>query len=125
MEIASKVQCTCWPSSAVTASPPPNYNFVNLPAATSRYPLWSDPRDRVVVTGMRDDRREVLNTTLMDAEPHHRHVLPNSSIWPFLTAVLVSIGLVGSIFSFYWYYIALTLGFFGLMGWFGVPIYLT
>ena len=63
-------------------SPPPNYNFVNLPAATSRYPLWNEPNERVVVTGMRDDRREVLVTTLMDAEPHHRYVLPSSSIWP-------------------------------------------
>ena len=24
-------------------SPPPNYNFANLPAATSRYPLWTRP----------------------------------------------------------------------------------
>ena len=37
---------------------------------------------------MRDDRREVLVTTLMDAEPHHRYVLPGPSIWPFLTAAL-------------------------------------
>ena len=54
----------------------------------------------------------------MDAEPQHRHILPNSSIWPFLTSLLVSIGLVGSIFAFSWYYIALGLGFFGLLGWF-------
>src|SRR4051794_2955566 len=99
-------------------SPPPNYNFVNLPAATSRYPLWSEPKERVVVTGLRDDRREVLVTTLMDAEPHHRYVLPSSSIWPFLTAALVSIALIGSIFQFSYYYLGLVLGFIGLLGWF-------
>jgi cytochrome c oxidase subunit I len=99
-------------------SPPPNYNFVNLPAATSRYPLWNDPKERVVVTGMRDDRREVLVTTLMDAEPHHRYVLPSSSIWPFATAVLTSIGLIGSVFQFSWYYLACVLLFIGLLGWF-------
>jgi heme/copper-type cytochrome/quinol oxidase subunit 1 len=101
-----------------TASPPPNYNFVNLPAATSRYPLWNDPKERVVVTGMRDDRREVLVTTLMDAEPHHRYVLPSSSIWPFVTAALTSIALIGSIFQFSYYYLGLVLAFIGLVGWF-------
>jgi cytochrome c oxidase subunit I len=101
-----------------TASPPPNYNFVNLPAATSRYPLWTDPKERVVVTGMRDDRREVLVTTLMDAEPHHRYVLPRSSIWPFVTAALSGIALTGSIFQFSYYYLGLLLAFVGLVGWF-------
>jgi cytochrome c oxidase subunit 1 len=100
------------------ASPPANYNFVNLPAATSRYPLWSDPKERVVVSGLRDDRREVLVTTLMDAEPHHRYVLPSSTIWPFATAVLSSVGLVGSIFNFAWYYVACAGAFVGLVGWF-------
>jgi cytochrome c oxidase subunit I len=100
------------------ASPPPNYNFLNLPAATSRYPLWSDPKERIVVSGMRDDRREVLVTTLMDAEPHHRLVLPGPSIWPFLTATLSAIGLIGSVFQFSWYYVACLLAFIGLLGWF-------
>jgi cytochrome c oxidase subunit I len=101
-----------------TDSPPRNYNFVNLPAATSRYPLWTDAKERVVVTGMRDDRREVLITTLMDAEPQHRHVLPRSSIWPFVTALLASVGLFGSIVRFSWYYVALAGAFIGLVGWF-------
>jgi cytochrome c oxidase subunit 1 len=99
-------------------SPPPHYNFVNLPAATSRYPLWSDPKERIVVTGLRDDRREVLVTTLMDAEPHHRLILPGPSIWPFLTATLTGIGLIGSVFQFSWYYLACLLAFVGLLGWF-------
>jgi heme/copper-type cytochrome/quinol oxidase subunit 1 len=100
------------------ASPPPNYNFVHLPAATSRYPLWSDPRDRVVVTGMRNDRREVLVTSLMDAEPQFKHVIPQSSIWPFLTAVLSAIGFIGAVFDFRWYYIGMLLATIGLIGWF-------
>jgi heme/copper-type cytochrome/quinol oxidase subunit 1 len=85
-------------------SPPSNYNFEFLPAATSRYPLWVAPEDRCVVTGLRNDRREVLVTTLMDAEPHHRYVLPGSSIWPFIAAVCVSIGFAGSVFN-PWYVI--------------------
>jgi cytochrome c oxidase subunit 1 len=99
-------------------SPPPLYNFVHLPAATSRYPLWNDPRDRVVVTGMRSDRREVLVTSLMDAEPQFKHVLPQSSIWPFITAVMMSIGFIGSVFDFKWYYIGMPLVAIALVGWF-------
>ena len=42
----------------------------------------------------------------MDAEPHHRYVLPGPSIWPFLTRALITIGLIGSVFQFSWYYVA-------------------
>jgi cytochrome c oxidase subunit 1 len=100
------------------ASPPANYNFVHPPCATSRYPLWTLPKERIVVTGLRRDRREVLATTLMDAEPHHRYVLPSSSIWPFVTALGTTVGLWGSIFFFSWYYAAVVLAGIGLLGWF-------
>jgi len=100
------------------ASPPANYNFVELPVATSRYPLWSKPEERAVVTGMRNDRREVLVTHLMHAEPRYRHVLPSSSIWPLLTALLTTVGLVGSVFQFQWYYVGMVLSGIGLIGWF-------
>jgi cytochrome c oxidase subunit 1 len=101
-----------------TASPPANYNFVHLPAATSRYPLWNDAKERVIVTGMRTDRREVLVTSLMDAEPQFRHVIPQSSIWPFVTAALTSVGFVGSVFDFRWYYVGMVLAAVALVGWF-------
>ncbi|HZS54709.1 MAG TPA: cytochrome c oxidase subunit I [Bryobacteraceae bacterium] len=84
------------------ASPPPNYNFEYLPAVTSRYPLWVPGADRTFVTGTRSDRREVLVTTLMDAEPHHRYILPGPSIWPLVAGICVSIGFVGSVFNA-WY----------------------
>ncbi len=99
-------------------SPPRNYNFIRPPAATGRYPLWAPLKERIAVTGLRTDRREVLVTTLMDAEPHHRYVLPHSSIWPFLAAVLITVGLVGSVFQFGWYYVGMALGAIGLVGWF-------
>lgn len=99
-------------------SPPPNYNFVRLPAATSRYPLWNEPKDRVVVTGMNNDRREVLATSLMDAEPQYKHVLPQSSIWPFVTAVCASVGFVWAMFDFRGYYLGMGLTMVALIGWF-------
>ncbi len=100
------------------ASPPANYNFEYLPVATSRSPLWVAAEDRMVVTGLRNDRREVLVTTLMDAEPHHRYVLPGSTIWPFITAVAVTIGFAGSVFN-PWYIIwGSVLTGIALIGWF-------
>jgi cytochrome c oxidase subunit I len=99
-------------------SPPRNYNFVHLPVATGRYPLWTSLRERINVTGLRTDRREVLVTTLMDAEPRHRYVLPGPSIWPFVTALLVTVGLLGSVFQFGWYYVGMVLATVGLVGWF-------
>jgi cytochrome c oxidase subunit 1 len=101
-----------------TASPPENYNFFRLPVINTRYPLWAPEEDRGVVTGMRSDRREVLVTDLMDAQPNHRYVLPRSSIFPFLSALGFSIGLAGSVIYFSGYYIAAVLGTIGLIGWF-------
>ena len=101
-----------------TESPPPPYNFENLPVVPSRTPLWTPTADRAVVVGLRDDRREVLITSVLDARPHHRMLQPRPSIWPLLTALGFSIGLAGSIFAFGWYYVASVLGMIGLIGWF-------
>jgi len=102
----------------VASSPPANYNFEFLPVATGRYPLWAAHEDRTVVTGLNNTRREVLVTTLMDAAPCFRYILPGSSIWPFVTSLLLSIGLIGSIFQFWWYYVSMGLGIIGFVGWF-------
>jgi cytochrome c oxidase subunit 1 len=101
-----------------TASPPPNYNFVYLPCATSRYPLWAASDERVVVTGLRNDRHEVLVTSVMDAEPRHRYVLPGPSIWPLLAALAVSVGFIGSVFNPRWVMPGSFLTAIALIGWF-------
>jgi cytochrome c oxidase subunit I len=99
-------------------SPPQPYNFPNLPVVTSRTPLWTPLSERAIVAGMREDRREILITSVLDAAPHHRSVQPRPSLWPMLTALGFSIGLAGSIFAFSWYYVASVLGMIGLIGWF-------
>ncbi len=99
-------------------SPPAPYNFPNLPVVTSRTPLWTPAAERSIVVGLREDRREVLITSVLDAEPHHRTVQPRPTLWPILTALGFSIGLAGSIFAFSWYYVASVLGMIGLIGWF-------
>ena len=82
-----------------TASPPPPYNFLRMPTVAGRYALWSRRDDQPEVTGLRGDRREVLVTNLLDAEPDHRDVLPGPTIWPFVLAGGVAVTFIYAIFN--------------------------
>jgi cytochrome c oxidase subunit 1 len=82
-----------------TSSPPPVYNFLEIPIVEGRHAVWERSADRPVVTGLRSDIREVLVTDVMDAEPAHRDEFPEPSIWPFLAAVATSAFFVASIFT--------------------------
>jgi cytochrome c oxidase subunit 1 len=82
-----------------TTSPPPDYNFHHLPTVSGRSPLWELGPDQPVVTGLRSDRREVLVTRLIDAEPSHREVLPGHSWVPLWLAVATGVTFVGVIFT--------------------------
>ena len=84
-----------------TESPPPVYNFLRLPVVASRSPLWEE-KDLPVVTGLALDRREVLVTAALDAEPSHREEIPGPSPWPLVTSITTSIGLIGSVFNVWW-----------------------
>jgi cytochrome c oxidase subunit 1 len=81
-----------------TASPPPVYNFAHIPVCTDREPLWRTP-EIPLVAGLRADRREVILTSLVDAEPDLRETSPPPSIWPLISALVVSVTLLGSIFT--------------------------
>jgi cytochrome c oxidase subunit 1 len=81
------------------ASPPPVYNFLELPTVNGREPLWDALPNQPVVTGVRDDIPEVLVTNSLDSEPQYRDELPGPSIWPFLTSIAVSVAFIWSIFS--------------------------
>ena len=82
-----------------TTSPPPDCNFLELPTVSSRDPLWDDPPDQPVVTGLRTDAREVLVTRMHDAEPDHRTEFPKPSIWPFISSLTVTALFIASIFT--------------------------
>jgi len=81
------------------ASPPPAGNFEVIPVVHGRYPLWQPQAEPTHVTGMSNEWREVLVTTVADAEPDHRMWLPMPSIWPFLSALATTVLFVGSIFT--------------------------
>jgi cytochrome c oxidase subunit 1 len=82
-----------------TSSPPPAGNFEFPPVVHARYPLWQARGTPSHVSGLTTRHREVLITSVADAELDHRMWLPASSIWPFLAAVAVTILFVGSIFT--------------------------
>jgi cytochrome c oxidase subunit I len=81
-----------------TASPPPSYNFAYIPVVTDREPLWQTP-ELPVATGLRTDRREVLVTSLVEAEPQMIESSMPPSIWPLVAGIVTSITLLASIFT--------------------------
>jgi len=82
-----------------TSSPPPDYNFLELPTVNGREALWDAAPRQPIVDGLRDDLREVLITNSLDADPDHRQEQPGPSAWPFWTAITTSIFFVWSVFS--------------------------
>jgi heme/copper-type cytochrome/quinol oxidase subunit 1 len=101
------------------SSPPESYNFALLRTVASRDPLWKDPVDRTaVVDGLDVKTRDVLITTLLDAQPDHRFQLGEDSIWPFLLALVVGLSFTGLIFHPIAFPIGLGASFLVLTGWF-------
>jgi cytochrome c oxidase subunit I+III len=82
-----------------TSSPPPVYNFLDLPTAGGRDPLWEQPPDQPIVTGLHEDAREVLVTKTLDADPEHREEFPKPSSWPFWCSVTVAAFFIGTVFT--------------------------
>ena len=101
-----------------TASPPPPYNFLELPVIEGRHALWDRSADAPIVVGISSERREVLVTDVMDADPAHRTRMPEPSIWQFWTAVATSAMLVTIIFTPWGLVYGAAPVFVTLVGWF-------
>jgi cytochrome c oxidase subunit 1 len=82
-----------------TQSPPPAANFDALPVVHGRDPLWETQREPNKISGLAVNQREVLVTSVLDAEPDHRVVFPTPTIWPFVSALATTVLFVGSIFT--------------------------
>jgi cytochrome c oxidase subunit 1 len=100
-----------------TSSPPPPYGFRNIPVVASRSPMWSWGEERPVAIGLREDRPEVIVTTLMDAEPDHRQELPGPSIWPLAVAAATGVMFIAVIFTPWGIPVGLALVGPALLGW--------
>jgi cytochrome c oxidase subunit I+III len=82
-----------------TTSPPPSYNFMHIPTVAGRFPLWDRDELSPVITGLMLQKREVLNTTVLEAAPDHRHELCGDSIYPFILAIAVGLTFTFGIFN--------------------------
>ncbi len=82
-----------------TSSPPPDYNFAEIPVVASRSPLWEKDFPVTVVTGLPESVPSVLVTRLHDAVPDHVALMPEPSIWPLLAAIATTILFIGTVFS--------------------------
>jgi cytochrome c oxidase subunit 1 len=82
-----------------TTSPPPPYNFRSIPVVDDRNPLWSQPGELSIASGLRADRRELLVTSVVEALPQARESSAQNSVWPFWAAIATSVMLIWSMFS--------------------------
>jgi cytochrome c oxidase subunit I+III len=101
-----------------TTSPPPPYNFLRMPTVRGRYALWTQAVDQPYVTGVRSDRKEILVTRMLDAEPDHRMEQPGPSLWPLMLALATGVTFITSIFTPWGIVIGAVCVFVALTGWF-------
>jgi hypothetical protein len=99
------------------SSPPRPYNFAFIPVVESREPMWQHPAELPAVEGLRTDVREVLVTTLLDAEPDSRHRHPEPTIWPLIAAIATAVLFITLIFTPWGAVIGTVLLFFAFIGW--------
>jgi heme/copper-type cytochrome/quinol oxidase subunit 1 len=100
------------------SSPPPSYNFLYPPVVNDSYPLWTQTEDTPVVVGLSTKHREVLLTSVVDAEPLNKHELPGPSIWPLVLALATGVTLIFGIFTPWAYPVGSALIMLALFGWF-------
>ena len=101
-----------------TTSPPPVYNYLHIPVVSGPNAVWDAAPDQPYVTGLRFDKREVLVTHTLDAEPDHREEVPGPSKWPFILSLTTTLGLAGSIFFAWWFTVGAIVSGIALIGWF-------
>ncbi len=95
------------------SSPPPPYNFAVIPTVRSRHPLWDQSRDDLFRTAVPAAQaavavgaggnghgdglspRQTPGTTLLDAEPEERLLMPEDTYYPIVLAVGLLILFIG------------------------------
>ena len=51
------------------------------------------------MVGLSREKREVLNTTILDARPEHKYELAGDSIWPLCLGIVMGLTMLWFIFS--------------------------
>jgi cytochrome c oxidase subunit 1 len=102
----------------LTTSPPPSYNYQNIPVVRGRHALWELEDDTPVVTGLHTRIRESLCTTLHDAVPEHRYSINGPSIFPLLLSLVTAGTFISFMFTPWSIPIGMFCAFLVLLGWF-------
>jgi cytochrome c oxidase subunit 1 len=118
-----------------TSSPPPPYNFAEVPVVTSNIPLWVEKYPDVY--GHEPDLRESAPSPEEQPDVEHGihahhddHIhMPNPSYWPIVVALGLLFGFSGFIFTFALTFIGAAILLIGIYGWalepaFGEPDHL-
>jgi cytochrome c oxidase subunit I+III len=106
------------------SSPPPPYNFLEIPVVKSAEPLWDQPE--IQEMGQRVHRQELvfaeghdtIGTSVVDADPESVLAMPHETYVPIVTAVGISAAFVGFLTLLYPLMIAgflVTVG--GMLAW--------
>jgi cytochrome c oxidase subunit 1 len=104
----------------LTSSPPPEYNFAEIPIVTHRDEFWhrkytEDDEGRLVKLPASD--AAVIPRRRDPNEPHNIH-MPSPSYWPFVLALGLPIIGYGFVFKWWWLLaIGALIAFFGLNAW--------
>jgi hypothetical protein len=101
-----------------TTSPPPSYNFLYLPTVRGRDALWEQAVISPVITGIRTDIRQVLNTSILEAAPDHRYEMAGDSIYPLVLAIVVGGTFSAGIFTPWAFPVGALLTFLAFIPWF-------
>lgn len=109
-----------------TESPPELYNFLTIPVVQRRDPLWdaepmgSELCEQLPSANIDDPARplrEVLATSMLDATPRTRVVLPGPSIWPLWLALALTVAVLGAMLHVWLVPMGGVLATVALLGW--------
>jgi len=100
------------------SSPPPVYNFAEVPVVDDRYPVWKEKRGGGH-TGAVVAEPPVAETEHEDEEPHIH--MPNPSYWPILVAAGMVLAACGLIFHQIFVLLGALIFGISLIGWIEEP----
>ena len=84
-----------------TSSPPPHYNFLEIPTVRSNSPLWDQPELREMGRRIHDlkwtlaEGHETVGTTMVDAVPESVLPMPEGTHAPVITALGIAVIFIG------------------------------
>jgi cytochrome c oxidase subunit I len=108
----------------MTSSPPPEYNFAEIPVVQHRDEWWhrkytEDDEGRLV--RLPPSPESTIPPRVDPSEPHNVH-MPSPSYWPFVLALGLPIIGYGFVFQYWWLLaIGALISFFGLNAWTSEP----